>query len=148
MRVLFVCLGNICRSPTAERVLRALAQKSGVSVQIDSAGTSDWHIGAPPHGPMISAAKARGVDLASLSARQFDRRDFERFDLILGMDDDNITNINRLRPAHDTTPVRLFLDYAPAGFPRQVPDPYYTDDYDQALDLIEVAAQGLLDTLD
>jgi low molecular weight protein-tyrosine phosphatase len=144
MRILFVCLGNICRSPAAEGVLRDLAQQDGAALTIDSAGTSNWHLGAPPHPPMINTARARGVELSGLSARQFEGRDFERFDLILGMDGDNIANIERLRPANNATPVRLFLDYTPDSSVRHVPDPYYTGDYETALDLIENAARALL----
>lgn len=144
-RILFVCLGNICRSPTAEAVLRDMAQ--GLDVQIDSAGTGDWHIGAPPYGPMQEAAAARGYDLSPLRARQFSARDFDRFDLILGMDGDNIANIERLRPPGATTPVRLFTDYIGVPGITAVPDPYYTRDFTEALDLIERAARGLLDQL-
>lgn len=142
-RVLFVCLGNICRSPTAEGVFAALAQDAGLPVEVDSAGTSDWHVGNPPYGPMQTAAAARGYDLSPLRARQFTARDFEAFDLIIAMDSDNKHNIERLRPAGSATPVRLMLDYADVSR-TDVPDPYYTRDFDQALSLIEAASQGLI----
>ena len=145
MRVLFVCLGNICRSPAAEGVFRAIA---GAVHEIDSAGTSDWHVGDPPYGPMQAAAKARGIDLSQLSARQFQLQDFESFDLIIAMDDDNLRNIERLRPAGNTTAVRRFTDYAPECGADAVPDPYYTRDFDGALDLIEACADGLKHALD
>jgi low molecular weight protein-tyrosine phosphatase len=138
-RILFVCLGNICRSPAAQGVFRALAPE----VQTDSAGTSDWHVSAPPHAPMIRAAQARGFDISDLRARQFVAADFDRFDLIIGMDGKNIAAINARRPAGCGTPVRLFTDYAPkpgAGF---VPDPYYTRDFNGTLDLIVAAALWL-----
>lgn len=141
-RILFVCLGNICRSPAAEGVVRALAP----DLALDSAGTADWHRGKPPYGPMQEAASARQVDLSDLRARQFEAEDFGRFDLILAMDRDNLADIERLRPAGNETPVRLFAEYADWGV-SEVPDPYYTRDFDGALDLIEAAARGLLDTL-
>lgn len=133
MKVLCVCLGNICRSPAAEAVLRTKAP----AWTIDSAGTSDWHVGDPPYGPMIAAGQARGYDLTPLRARQFTAADFDRFDLILGMDDENVARIERLRPTGNDTPVRLFAD-------EPVPDPYYTRDFDGALDLIETAAARLV----
>ena len=143
-RILFVCLGNICRSPTAEGVFRAMAQEAGLEARTDSAGTSDWHIGDAPYGPMQAAARARGYDLANLRARQITPDDFADFDLIIGMDAENVANIERLRPPGSTTPVRLFTDYAPGAGMDHVPDPYYTRDFAGALDLIEAAAQGLI----
>lgn len=144
MRILFVCLGNICRSPSAEGVLRALA---GEALELDSAGTGAWHIGEPPCPQMVAAAARRGVDISRLRARQISRGDFGRFDLIIGMDRQNIDDIERLRPAGDATPVRLFTDYAPETGADHIPDAYYTHDYDGALDLIEVCAAGLLRAL-
>ncbi|MEX0365458.1 MAG: low molecular weight protein-tyrosine-phosphatase [Ruegeria sp.] len=138
-RILFVCLGNICRSPAAEGVFRALSPETAT----DSAGTAGWHTGDPPYGPMRQAAKARGVDLSDLRARQFTAADFDRFDLILGMDDSNIADIEGLRPPGNATPVRLLTDFAPETGADHVPDPYYTRDFDGALDLIEAAAAGL-----
>ncbi|UWR05045.1 low molecular weight phosphotyrosine protein phosphatase [Ruegeria conchae] len=138
-RILFVCLGNICRSPAAEGVFRARAPHH----QTDSAGTSGWHIGDPPYGPMQNAARARDINLSDLRARQFVAEDFQRFDLIIGMDADNIANIEDLRPDGSDTPVRLLTDFAPHSGADHVPDPYYTRDFDGALDLIEVAVDGL-----
>ncbi len=138
-RILFVCLGNICRSPAAEGVFRAL----DTGAEIDSAGTAGWHVGKPPYGPMQEAASARGYDLSDLRARQFERGDFTRFDLIIGMDDANVADIEALRPAGNATPVRLFTDFAPECGMDHVPDPYYTRDFDGALDLIEAASRGL-----
>ena len=143
MRVLFVCLGNICRSPSAEGVFRAMAPE----VDTDSAGTAGWHVGKPPYGPMQAAALARDVDLSDLRARQFVAGDFERFDLIVGMDAENMANIEALRPDGSDTEVRLFTDYAPESGMSEVPDPYYTRDFDGALDLIEDCARGLKATL-
>ncbi|MEO0931002.1 MAG: low molecular weight protein-tyrosine-phosphatase [Pseudomonadota bacterium] len=133
MRVLFVCLGSICRSPAAEGVMRALAP----DLELDSAGTGGWHVGDPPYGPMQEAAHARGIDLSGLRARQFAVADFDRFDLIIAMDRQNKADIERLRPAGNTTLVRLMAD-------ADVPDPYYTRDFDAALDIIEAAAKRLL----
>ncbi|MHA6265120.1 low molecular weight protein-tyrosine-phosphatase [Arenibacterium sp. CAU 1754] len=139
IRILFVCLGNICRSPAAEGVFRTLAPE----IETDSAGTSGWHLGEPPYGPMQQAAKARGIDLSDLRARTFTPGDFGRFDLIIAMDDDNVSAIETLRPTGNDTPVHLFTDYASDTGASHVPDPYYTRDFDGALDLIETAAAGL-----
>ncbi|ATF17671.1 low molecular weight protein-tyrosine-phosphatase [Phaeobacter gallaeciensis] len=141
--ILFVCLGNICRSPAAEGVFRALCPE----VATDSAGTASYHVGSPPYGPMKAAAKARGFDLSDLRARQFSRQDFDRFDLIIGMDGDNLGDIEAQRPKGATTPVKLFTDYAPGQGADHVPDPYYTRDFEGCLDLIEAAAAGLTKAL-
>ena len=146
-RVLFVCLGNICRSPAAEAVFRDSAAASGLEVATDSAGTSNWHIGDPPYGPMIQAAAARGYDLSMLRARQFRRSDFADFDLIIAMDSENLGDIELLRPADSQTPVKRFLDYTPHSAVRDVPDPYFTRDFDGALDLIGAASRALLASL-
>lgn len=143
VRVLMVCLGNICRSPTAEAVFRAKAEAAGVPVDVDSAGTGSWHIGKAPYPPAIEAGAHRGYDLTPLRAREITAADFARFDLIIGMDAQNIADIEALRPAGSDTPVHAFLDYAgQLGVP--VPDPYYTRDFKGALDLIEEAADGLI----
>lgn len=138
-RLLFVCLGNICRSPTAEGVMRHLRP----DLAIDSAGTAGWHAGKPPYAPMIVAAARRGVDLSGLRARQVVADDFNRFDLILAMDDQNLSDLEALRPPGNQTALHLLLDYAPDTGLSAVPDPYYTRDFDQALDLIETALSGL-----
>lgn len=138
-RILFVCLGNICRSPAAEGVFRHLMPHA----LIDSAGTSDWHVGAAPYGPMQQAALARGYDLSGLRARQVTSQDFSDFDLIVAMDDANIQALERLRPAGVETRLVLLTAFAPETGMDHVPDPYYTRDFDGALDLIEVASQGL-----
>ncbi|EEE37199.1 protein-tyrosine-phosphatase, low molecular weight [Rhodobacteraceae bacterium KLH11] len=138
-RILFVCLGNICRSPAAEGVFRARAPHH----QTDSAGTAGWHVGNPPYGPMQQAARARDIDLSDLRARQFVAEDFHRFDLIIGMDAENVAGIEAQRPDGNDTPVRLLTDFAPHTGADHVPDPYYTRDFDGALDLIEAAVEGL-----
>jgi len=142
-RILFVCLGNICRSPAAEGVMRALAP----GLTLDSAGTSGWHRGDPPCPPMVAAAARRGVDLSALRSRQVVAGDFARFDLIIGMDDENIRDLEALRPAGNATALRRFTDYAPETGMDHVPDAYYTHDYEGALDLIEACAAGLLRSL-
>ncbi|WP_371226236.1 low molecular weight protein-tyrosine-phosphatase [Roseovarius sp. 2305UL8-3] len=142
-RILFVCLGNICRSPAAEGVFRALAPEADT----DSAGTGHWHVGDPPYPPMVRAASARGYDLSDLRARQFHAGDFETFDLIIAMDAQNLQDIEALRPGGDITPVHLMTDYAPELGLDHVPDPYYAQDqngaYDMVLDLLETAGMGL-----
>ena len=112
-------------------------------LNLDSAGTAGYHIGNPPYGPMQAAATPRGYPMGDLRARQFSASDFREFDLIIAMDDDNLADIERLRPAGSDTPVRLFTDYA-GGRDGPVPDPYYTRDFDGCLDLIEVCADGLV----
>ena len=129
--ILVVCLGNICRSPTAEAVLRAHLPDA----HIDSAGTGNWHIGKPPYPPAIEAAEARGYDLTPLRARQVTRADFDAFDLVLAMDAENLSDLRELAPEADN--IALFRDPVGGG---AVPDPYYTGDFDGALDLIEEAA--------
>jgi len=138
-RILFVCLGNICRSPAAEGVVRALLP----GARTDSAGTGDWHVGDPPYGPMQNAARARGLDISDLRARQFAAADFHRFDLIVAMDARNVAAIEALRPEGCATHVALLTDYAPETGADHIPDPYHTRDFDGALDLIETCARGL-----
>ena len=142
-KVLFVCLGNICRSPTAESVMRTKALEQGHDITVDSAGTSDWHIGSPPYGPMTKAAEKRGYDMAPLRARLFLAQDFTDFDLIITMDDANTDNVEALRPPSSKTTVRKLLSFSDASVD-DVPDPYYTRDFDGVLDLIEVGIDGLL----
>jgi protein-tyrosine phosphatase len=141
-RVLLVCLGNICRSPAAEGVMRAMAAERGTPLTLDSAGIGDWHAGNPPHPPMIAAARARGWDLSSLRARQVTPADFTRFDLILAMDLAVRAGLEGIRPAGSTTPVRLYLGDA------EVKDPYYDETFDVALDRIEEGAALILDQLE
>lgn len=104
-------------------------------------------MGEPPHPPMQKAALARGLDLSTLRARQISRRDFDEFDLILAMDQSNLKNIERVRPAGNTTPVELFLDYAPDAGRKDMPDPYFTKQFNLVIDLCEAASEGLLETL-
>src|SRR6187402_2243323 len=147
-RILFVCLGNICRSPTAEGVLRAIAAREfpGLALQVDSAGTADYHVGEPPDRRTIAAARRRGYDLARLRARRVTRADLARFDLVLAMDRANLADLERLIAPDSRARLELFLDYAPeCGFD-EVPDPYSggVEDFERVIDLCESAARGLL----
>jgi protein-tyrosine phosphatase len=148
--VLFVCLGNICRSPTAEGVLRAIAAREypGLMLEVDSAGTADFHVGEPPDRRTVAAARRRGYDLAGLRARQVQREDFNRFDYVLAMDRANLAALERLRPTDSSARLALFLEFAPEAVP-EVPDPYYggVEDFERVLDLCESGARGLLDSL-
>ena len=151
MKVLFVCLGNICRSPTAEGVFRALATEAGALQRgwvrgIDSAGTGDWHAGEAPDRRSIAAARRRGYDLSTLRARQLKAQDFHEFDLLLAMDHRNLRDLLALRPEGARAEARLFLHYAPDCARDEVPDPYYggPEDFDEVLDLCEAASRGLL----
>lgn len=145
-RILFVCLGNICRSPSAEAVFRAKVAEAGLDVDVDSAGTAGWHIGKAPYTPMQKAAAARGYDLSSLRARQVVPKDFDAFDLVVAMDAENRADLEALRGADAPAKLTLFTDYA-SGTEDHVPDPYYTRDFEEALDLIEDAADGLVRAL-
>lgn len=127
--------------------MRALADHRAPGLVLDSAGTSDWHVGEPPYGPMEAAAAARGLDMSNLRARQFKAADFDRFDLIIAMDASNLSKIEAMRPPNAGTPARLLTDYAPEAGADHVPDPYYTRDFDGCLDLIDRCARGLLAAL-
>ena len=148
MKILFVCLGNICRSPTAEAVFRAVLAREapGLGIQVDSAGTAGYHIGEPPDPRTRQAALRRGYDLSSLRARIVELADFERFDLILAMDGENLAVLKRRAPRDFAPKVRLFLEFAPELGVADVPDPYYggPNGFEEVLDLVEEAAQGLL----
>ncbi len=147
LRILFVCLGNICRSPTAEGVFRHLAADSApqLKVEVDSAGTGDYHTGDPPDVRSRRAAKRRGIDLSALRARQIESADFSRFDLILAMDRQNLRALEAMRPSGSKAVVKLFLEYAGQPGPAEVPDPYMGDeaDFELVLDLV-IAACGRL----
>jgi protein-tyrosine phosphatase len=152
VRILFVCLGNICRSPTAEGVMRQLVTDAGASerIELDSAGTGGWHVGEPPDPRAVQAARGRGVALDSL-ARQVRGEDFEDFDLILAMDRSNQHALKRLAPDEESrAKVRLLREYDPASAGLEdldVPDPYYDarDGFEIVLDQIQAACAGLLE---
>jgi protein-tyrosine phosphatase len=146
--ILFVCLGNICRSPTAEGVLRAIAMREfpGLSLEIDSAGTAGYHVGEPPDRRTVAAARRRGYDLAGLRARLVQPEDFERFEFVLAMDRANLAELETRRPEDARANLSLFMAFAPGSGVAEVPDPYYggIEDFERVLDLCEVAARGLL----
>jgi protein-tyrosine phosphatase len=145
-----VCLGNICRSPTAEGVLRHLLQQEApqLPIEVDSAGTADYHVGDAPDRRSQRAAQQRGIDIGGLRGRQVAAEDFSRFDLILAMDEENLRELKLLKPANSRAELKLFMEYAPqAG--REVPDPYYLDAaaFEKVLDLTAAASRGLIAAL-
>jgi protein-tyrosine phosphatase len=150
-KVLFVCLGNICRSPTAEGVFRRLVERAGMAEQIviDSAGTAAWHIGKAPDARATAAAALRGYDLSDLRGRQVSAADFVAFDYILAMDEANLANLLEECPPEYRAKVRLFLSFSRRWQGQEVPDPYYggTDGFDHVLDMVEDAAEGVLRTI-
>ena len=129
-RVLFVCLGNICRSPLAEAAFRAEAARIGLDAEADSAGTGGWHRGEPPDRRAIAAARRNGVDISHLRARQVRPDDFARFDQIVALDDDNLADLQAIRPAGSRARLSLLLDHVPGREGEAVADPYYGDDGD------------------
>jgi len=144
-------MGNICRSPTAEGVFRRLVAERapGMAIEVDSAGTHDYHVGDPPDPRSIAAASRRGVDLSHLRARMVSDEDFERFDLIIAMDRLNRATLLDRSPEPFRERIRLFMEFAGSGEIEDVPDPYYggTPGFERVLDLAEEAAAGLLDEL-
>ena len=148
IRLLFVCMGNICRSPTAEAVFRARVKEAGLEQQIliDSAGTHDYHIGSQPDTRTQRAAMQRGYDMSSLRGRQVEVADFDRFDYVLAMDLANMVILKKLCPKLQRDRLGLFLEYASRHSQREVPDPYYggEDGFERVLDMVEDASEGLL----
>lgn len=149
MRILFFCMGNICRSPTAEGVMRARLAEAGLATKVDSAGTHGYHAGEPPDERSQAHALRRGYDLSRLRARQLVAADFERFDLVLAMDDDNLAQAARLCPPAQRHKLQLLMAYAPDAGSRVVPDPYYggPEGFERVLDLVEAGCNGLLAAL-
>lgn len=148
IKVLFVCLGNICRSPSAEGVFRKIVEEQGLHelIEIDSAGTHAYHVGSPPDTRAQEAASRRGVDMSSLVGRRVDEDDFYLFDYVLAMDQSNEYHLREMAPAEEIHKIKLFLDYAPQRSESEVPDPYYGGHlgFEHVLDLIEDASEGLL----
>ena len=141
--ILFVCTGNICRSPTAEGVLRSLCTEAGIELHIESAGTGDWHVGQPPDERSQHHARSRGYDLSAQRARQVRLEDFDRFDMILAMDRGHLRTLQKLAPARHHAKIRLFVE----GY--DVPDPYDggPDGFEKVLDLVEAQCRRLLQEL-
>lgn len=151
-RICFVCLGNICRSPMADVVMRQLVSAAGVDVQVDSAGTGSWHIGRGANPPAVQALGRRGYDGSTHVARQFGPGDFADYDLVIGLDQSNVADLRLLAPDDEqAAKVVLLRDFDPdaAAGDRDVPDPYGgpDDDFDHALDLVTAACKGLLNRL-
>lgn len=149
-RVLFVCMGNICRSPLAEGVFSRLAETAGLlgegKLDVDSAGTTRFHVGESPDSRAVSAARARGIDISGQCARQVAREDFERFHYVIALDRDNLARLERLAPAGAEERLSLLMAHAPGPTLDEVPDPYYggPEGFERCIDLIEAGAQGLL----
>lgn len=149
--VLFVCMGNICRSPTAHGVFRQLVIAEGLEemIEIDSAGTHAYHLGESPDARAQQTARQRGIDLSDLRARMAVAEDLMRFDYVLAMDEDNRASLQRLCPPGMEAKLRLFMEFAPQLKVREVPDPYYggARGFERVLDLVEAASRGLLDDI-
>jgi len=150
-KVLFVCMGNICRSPTAEAVFRHYVESAGMSADIfiDSAGTHDYHIGDKPDARAQHAARQRGYDMSELRGRQVGEDDFRQFDYVLAMDSANLAILQQIAPPDSNTRARLLLEFSRHHRERDVPDPYYggADGFERVLDMVEDAAQGLLEEI-
>lgn len=151
MRILLVCMGNICRSPTAEGVLRQFIRDHnlGTQVEVDSAGTHGYHVGEAPDSRTQRAAAVRGYDLSQLRSRKVARQDLDYFDLILAMDESNLDNLMRLADPEQRGKIRLFMDYAKNFDDKEVPDPYYGlgHGFDLVLDMVEDASLGLIEDI-
>ena len=149
--VLFVCTGNICRSPTAEAIFRKLADDAGLGgvIRADSAGTHSYHVGEPPDSRAQAAAAKRGYDLSGLRARKVERIDFDRFDVILAMDREHHAILKGIVPPSSGHKLQLMMSYAKRFADRDVPDPYYggPHGFEHVLDMLEDASQGLLESL-
>ena len=151
VNVLFVCLGNICRSPTADGVFQKLVSDAGLTkrIRVDSAGTANWHQGRAPDSRTVAAAEKRGFDLSPLCARAVKASDFDEFDYILAMDNDNLADLRKLKPANYSGHLGLFLAFGSQTQYREVPDPYHggSEGFELVLNLVEDAAAGLLQSI-
>ncbi|TFB13909.1 low molecular weight phosphotyrosine protein phosphatase [Filobacillus milosensis] len=149
VKVLFVCLGNICRSPMAEAVFSDLVNKKGLDDKfvVDSAGVADYHVGEAPHEGTVSKLEEHGINSNGLTARQVEQVDFDHFDYIIAMDDDNIEDLNKILSSESKAIVKKLLDYFPDGGKANVPDPYFTGDFDETYQLVSNACKNLLDDI-
>ena len=150
IKVLFVCMGNICRSPTAHGVFRELVKKHklGDKIHVDSAGTHSYHIGNPPDSRSQATARQRGIDLSDLQARRFTSADFAEYDYVIGMDHANIADMRAIRPKDGKARLQLMLEYSKKFTQAEVPDPYFGEDgFEQVFDMIDDASQGLLESI-
>jgi protein-tyrosine phosphatase len=147
INILFVCLGNICRSPMAEAVMRDLIEKAKLNdkIKVDSAATSSWHIGEPPHRGTQDKLREYGISMTGMQSRQLHKRDFEQFDYIIGMDENNIRNIYTMLGIPDSPKIFRFLDLTDHRM--DVPDPYYTGDFQETYDLVLEGCRVLLDKI-
>lgn len=147
--VLFVCLGNICRSPLAEAALRAEAERAGLSVTVDSAGTGDWHVGSPPDRRAQAVALRHGIDISGYRGRQVTAGDFRRFDHVFALDPENLRNLRRIRPSDGTAELRLLMDLVPGREGSGVTDPFFGDDagFDVTWDNVTRAARAIVERL-
>ncbi|MBE7680639.1 MULTISPECIES: low molecular weight protein-tyrosine-phosphatase [Paenibacillus] len=148
VRVLFVCLGNICRSPMAEAVLRHKIEERGLQqqIQVDSAGTGDWHIGKPPHEGTRKLLDSYQISYANMAARQFGSADFDQFDYIVCMDDSNVANVRKITGGAEAD-IMKFMDLLPNESLREVPDPYFTGNFEEVYKLVEAGCNVLLEQI-
>lgn len=148
VKVLLICMGNICRSPTAHAVFRHLVQEHGLTelIEIDSAGTHAYHVGNPPDSRSMQTARKRGIDMSDLRARQVDLGDFYHYDYLIAMDDYNLSLLQEMAPRDVAHKLSLFLSFAPHLKEREVPDPYYggADGFELVFDMVQAASEGLL----
>ncbi|USY55482.1 low molecular weight phosphotyrosine protein phosphatase [Bacillus sp. 1780r2a1] len=149
VKVLFVCLGNICRSPMAEAIFRKLVKDKGLEkqIEVDSAGTGNWHEGKPPHEGTLSILTDNKIDVTGLKARQVIEEDLNQFDYIIGMDAENVGNLRRMAGHRRDVRIERLLDYVPHLFVENVPDPYYTGNFDEVYDLVTAGCKQLVEEI-
>ncbi|MEZ4949373.1 MAG: low molecular weight protein-tyrosine-phosphatase [Saprospiraceae bacterium] len=147
MKILMVCLGNICRSPLAEGIMKEKITKKGLDWEVDSAGTGSWHVGELPDPRSILKAKENGIDITDQNARQFQKSDLDSFDLILAMDSSNYNDINRLTTNDDhRNKVQLIMNFVKPGFNQNVPDPYWDDDgFEKVFQMLDLACDKIIE---